>query len=200
MDTILPWSFPVNHVPALFCYLRNTYKHSFLKVFIISDLILNIFKPFCFSVMPFSSTPNITQNLLISLAFDTSFRLTPPPLNYAYIFFWSKSKILFFVNSSILCKSFYFIVFCRHPCFGYSVTGFNRFFFFSVTLYYSFNSLNFCFLFNPSFPLDSLSRKLKIVWGSLYLPQPHVSILAPFSAYALLSSTLSVLPLKDLQP
>ena len=99
-------------------------------MFIISDLILNIFKPFCFSVMPFSSTPNITQNLLISLAFDTSFRLTPPPLNYAYIFSWSKSKILFFVNSSILCKSFYFIVFCRHPCFGYSVTGFNRFFFF----------------------------------------------------------------------
>ena len=51
LNTILPWRFPVRHHPALLRYLLNT----FLKVFIIFQLILNTF-----SVMPFSDAPSIT--------------------------------------------------------------------------------------------------------------------------------------------
>ena len=36
LNAILPWSFPVRHLPALFRYLLKFYNHSFLKVFIIS--------------------------------------------------------------------------------------------------------------------------------------------------------------------
>ena len=60
LNTILPWRFPVRHHPALFRYLLNTYDHSFLKVFIIFQLIFNTFQSFCFSVMPFSDAPSIT--------------------------------------------------------------------------------------------------------------------------------------------
>ena len=100
LNAILPWSFPVRQLPALFCYLLNTYDHSFLKVFIISQLILT-FQPFCFLFMPFPDAPNITQNLSLSSAFGTSFGFTLPPLNSAYIF-RSKSKMLFGLNCSIL--------------------------------------------------------------------------------------------------
>ena len=61
LNAIHPWDIPVIHLPALLRYLLNTYDHSLLKVFIISRLILNIFQPFCFSVMPFPDTPNIIQ-------------------------------------------------------------------------------------------------------------------------------------------
>ena len=60
LNAILSSSFPVRHLPGLFCYLLNTYDQSFLKVFIISHLVLKIFQSFCFLVMPFSDTPNIT--------------------------------------------------------------------------------------------------------------------------------------------
>ena len=56
LNVILPFSFPVRHLPALFCYLLNPCIHSFLKVFIISQLICNIFQLFCFSGMPFPNT------------------------------------------------------------------------------------------------------------------------------------------------
>ena len=50
-NVILPWSFPVKPLPVLFCYLLNTYDHSILKVFIISQPIVNIFQPICFKVL-----------------------------------------------------------------------------------------------------------------------------------------------------
>ena len=58
-NTIHPWSFPVRHLPALFRYLLNIYDHAFLTMFFISLLILNIFQPFCFSVMPFPDAPKV---------------------------------------------------------------------------------------------------------------------------------------------
>ena len=51
---------PVRYLPELFCYVRNIYDYSFLKVFIMSQLILKIFWSFCFSVMSILNTPNIT--------------------------------------------------------------------------------------------------------------------------------------------
>ena len=61
LNATLPWNFPVTHFPALFCFLLNIYGHTFVKVFTISQLILSIFQPFCFTVMLFPDAPNITQ-------------------------------------------------------------------------------------------------------------------------------------------
>ena len=59
LNAILPWSFPVRRHYALFRYLLSTYDYSFLTLFIIYQLILNTFQPFCFSVMPFPDAPKI---------------------------------------------------------------------------------------------------------------------------------------------
>ena len=47
-NTIFSWSFSVRHLLALFYYFLKTYDNSFLKVFIISQLIFIIFQSFCF--------------------------------------------------------------------------------------------------------------------------------------------------------
>ena len=60
LNAILPWSFPLRHLPVLFRYLLNTYDHSFLTVFITYQLILNTFQPFWFSVMAFPDAPKVT--------------------------------------------------------------------------------------------------------------------------------------------
>ena len=65
LNAILPGGFLVRLLPTLLCYLLNTYERSFLKVFIISQIILNIFQPFCFSIMLFPDTPNIIPKSVV---------------------------------------------------------------------------------------------------------------------------------------
>ena len=60
LNAILPQSFPVRHLPALFHYPFNIYEHSFLTVFIIYQLILTIFQPFCFLIMSLPDASKIT--------------------------------------------------------------------------------------------------------------------------------------------
>ena len=52
---------------------------------------------------PFPMFQRSPKNILFSSSIGTSFGLTPFPLNSAYISFWSKPKILFCLNYSILC-------------------------------------------------------------------------------------------------
>ena len=65
---IFPCSIPARHLHALFCYLVSTFDHSFLKVFLISQLILDIFQPFCSLVMPFHNAPKTTRKYFTFLS------------------------------------------------------------------------------------------------------------------------------------
>ena len=68
------------------------------------------------------------------------------------------SKILFCLNCSNLCSYLLTLaLFASILCLSFPITAFNLFL---SNLYLSFNSLNLWFFFNPSSPLDSLSRKL----------------------------------------
>ena len=114
--TILPWSFPVRHLPALFRSLLSTYDHSFLTMFIIYQLILNIFEPFCFSVMPFLDAPKITQK---SFTFFSIWYINwsyPISIEFCVhlLLFKIKNSILSKLLSSLLISS-YFTSFCKHP-------------------------------------------------------------------------------------
>ena len=88
LNAIPLWYFPVRHLPALLHYILNFYGHFFLKVFIISHLILDISQPFCFRLCSFPTLQISPQNLLLSSAFGTSLGLTLSRLNSAYIFFF----------------------------------------------------------------------------------------------------------------
>ena len=193
LNAILHWSLPVRHLPALFRYFLRTYDHSFLKVFIFSQHILKIFQLFSFSTV-LQISP---QTLLLSSAFGTSFSLNTPPLNFAYIFFWSKSKILFCLNCSVPCSYLLILaLFASILCFSSWIISP-----FLFTLHLSFNLLNLHFIFNPSFPLDSLSRNLISCLSLVISPTiDYFSILVHFSSYTLLSSTLSIPPTTHLQP
>ena len=161
LNTILSLGFPLWHFPALLRYLLSSYDHSFLELFVISQLSLNIFQSFCFSVMLFCNTPNIVPKSLtfFSIWYITwSLYLSPSPLTSVYIFSWLKSKIPFCLNCSIfLLISYYCSTCCNILCFSSSITVFRPSL---LTLYLSFNSLNLRFLFNPSSVLIFLSIKL----------------------------------------
>ena len=161
-NTIRSLGFPVMHLPALLRYRLNTYGATlFMEVFVISQLTVNIFQPICFSVMPFPDALNMAPKSFNSFSIwyiTWSLDLTLSPLNSAYIFSWSKSKILFCLNYSILC--WYLITlalvttsFASVPQSQFSII------FFSLYIFHLIHSI-FVFFFNPSSPLTSLFRKL----------------------------------------
>ena len=108
LNAIHPWGIPVRHLPALFRYLLNTYDHSLLKVFIISRLILNNFQPFCFSVMPFPDTPNITQKSF------TFFSIWYIFLSYIISIEFCVHLLLINIKYPILFKLFIFLLISFH--------------------------------------------------------------------------------------
>ena len=116
LNTILSWSFPVRHLPALFRYLLVTYDRSFLTVFIISQLIFNIFLPFCFSVMPFPDDPNITPRIFIF--FNIWYITWSYPISTEFCI----NLLLIKIKDSVLSKLFnsllissHFSTYCKHP-------------------------------------------------------------------------------------
>ena len=139
MNAILPCSFSVRHLPELFCYLLNTYDHSFLTVFNIYQLVLNNFQPFCFSVMPF---PN-------------ALKITP---KFCGIFFCSKSKILFCLNCSILCWYLLTLALLQASFASAPQSQISMPFFSLYTFHLILSILRF--FFNPSSSITSVSRKL----------------------------------------
>ena len=91
---------------------------------------LRSFSHSAFRLCPFTTLQYHPQNLLLSSAFGTSFGLTPPPLNSPYIFFWSKSNILFCLNCSIIYSYLLALgLFASILCFSSSITVFNPFIF-----------------------------------------------------------------------
>lgn len=123
----------------------------------------------------FPNAQNITpQNILLSSVFGTAaFGLTPSPLNSGYIFFWSKLKILFYLNFSILCSYLLNLaLFANILCFSFSITVFNTFLF---IMYFSFSTFKLRFVFNSISPLNFLSRKLTSFSASLYPPRSYLA-------------------------
>ena len=113
-NTIFPWSFPVRHVLVLFRYLLNTYHHSFLKVFIICQLILKIFQPFCSSVKPFPDAPNITPKYFTFFSVGYIFGSYLTSIEFCVHLLLIKDSILSALFSSLLIFS-YFLHFLQHP-------------------------------------------------------------------------------------
>ena len=115
LNVILPCSLPVRHFPALFRYLLSTYDHSFLKAFAISQLILNIFQPFCFSIMPFPDASNITPK---SFTFFSIWYLTGSCfISIEFCVHVLLIKIKYSIMSKLfnsLVTSFSFSTFCKH--------------------------------------------------------------------------------------
>ena len=192
LNATLLWGFPVRHLPALLRYLLKNYDHSFLKVLIISQLILNISQSFCFSVMPFPDVRNIIPK---SVTFLSIWYLTwsyPVPIDFCIhvLLIKIKDPILPKFFNSLLISS-YFSTLYKLPLLQLSTKFFNPFL---ITLDLSFNSLNLGFFFNPSPPQFFLNL------ACLYPPQSYVSILAHFSSYAPFSSILSILSPRHLLP
>ena len=97
LNAIFPSSTPVRHLPALFCYLLNTYDHSFWKVFNISQLILKIY------IMLFPDAPNVTHLKFFSIWYII---LPPPSLNSGTSFLTKiKDSILSELFNSLLMSS-----------------------------------------------------------------------------------------------
>ena len=103
------------------------------------------------------------QNILVSSAFVTSFGLTPPPLNSAYIL------LLIKINDSILSELFdsllissYFITFFKQFWIHFlnHFLGFTSTLFLSLCIFDLVHSICFFFFFISSSSLDSLSINL----------------------------------------
>ena len=161
LNGTLHWNFPVRDLTALFCYLFNSYVHSFLTVFFIYQLVLNIFQPFCFLVMPFPDAPKIT------LKSFTFFSIWYINWSYPISIEFCVHLLLMKIEDSILSKLFSFLMifltlalFASILCFSSSITVFKLFLF---TLYLLLNSLNLHFFFNPSSPRSPNSPLLLVL-------------------------------------
>ena len=115
--------------------------------------------------MPFFNT----QNLPLSSASATSFDLALPPLNSVYIFFWSKSKILFCLNCSILCSYLLiFALFASILCFSSSITVFNPLLFTPPVSFIQFPQ--FTFFLQSQFSFWFPFQKVDLLFQPLYTP------------------------------
>ena len=116
LNAILPWSFPVRYLSALLFYLLETYDHSFLKVFIISQLILKIFQLLCFSVIPFPEAPNITPKSFTFISIWYIIWSYPTSIEFCVHLLLIKIKESFLsklFNSLLIF--FYFSTFYKYP-------------------------------------------------------------------------------------
>ena len=116
LNTIFPWNFPVRHLPALFRYFLNSYHHSFLKVFVISKLILKISQSFCLSFMPFPRLENITPKSFTFFIIWYFIWSYPTSIEFCvhFVFIKIKDSILSELFNSLLISS-YFNTFCKNP-------------------------------------------------------------------------------------
>ena len=161
LNGILPWSFPVRHLAALFPYLLNPYDHSFLTAFIISELILNIFQTFCFSSMLFLDAPKITPK---SFTFFSIWYITwcYPIYNEFCI-----HLLLIKIKDSTLSKLFnsllissYFRTFYKHPFLQLLNHSFQTLF-----SRYTFHLVHL--ILHSSSPLTSLSENVDYLYTPL---------------------------------
>lgn len=144
LNIFLPWNFPFRHIFALFGYLLNTYDHSFLKVFINSQLILKIFQSSYFSFVPFPNAPDITPKPFnfFTIWYIIWLYFTSIEFHVLLLLIKVKDSILSELFNSLLISS-YCHSFVNILCFSSSVIVFNLFYSLSI-----FNLVHSMFIFS----------------------------------------------------
>ena len=145
-----PWtpSFPVAFQLGIFPHCLITVSRLMIilswRCFSFSNSFFKSFSHSASRSCPFSTLQISHWNLLLSSSSGPFVQSYPSSLNSAYIFFWSKSNILFCLNCSILCSYqilLIFALFARILCFNSSITVFNPLLYFSLCSFHSVRSI-----------------------------------------------------------